>query len=94
MTEKKVSISDFLTVSEVVAAIKIYRDAKAGTFAAKCAEEIITPVLPRINEKLGQENHPLFLAYMVEYVFMQTGVKERAQEQEKENRYERNGSNN
>lgn len=86
--KKKVNISDFLTVEEVVAAIKIYKTAREGTFAAKCAEEIITPVLPRINEKLGQENHALFLAYMVEYVFMQTGVKEKLKT-ESETDYER-----
>jgi len=89
MRKKKVSISDFLTVEEVVEAIKIYRDAKPGTFAKDCAEEIILPVLPRINKKLGQENHPLFLAYMVEYAFIQTGVKEKLQENQK---YERNGN--
>jgi len=77
-----------LTVEEVVAAIKIYKEAKEGTFAHKCAEDIITPVLPRINAKLGQENHPLYLAYMVEYVFIQSGVKERVEERIK---YERNG---
>jgi hypothetical protein len=74
---KKIGLSDFLEVEEVVAAIKLYRDARAGTFAQKCADEIITPVISRINAKLGQENHPLYLAYCVEYVFMQTGVKEK-----------------
>ena len=87
--KKKVAISDFLTPEEVLKAIKIYLASKAGTFAVKCAEEIIMPVLPRINTRLGQENHPLFLAYMVEYVFIQTGVKEKAQGK---NKYERNGN--
>ena len=87
--QKKVAISDFLTPEEVLAAIRIYLAAKAGTFAKQCAEEIILPVLPRINKKLGQENHPLFLAYMVEYAFIQTGVKEKLQENQK---YERNGN--
>jgi len=81
---KKVGISDFLTVEEVVRAIKLYRDARAGTFAELCAEKIITPILPRINKKLGQENHPLYLAYMVEYVFIETGVKEKIKDQPEE----------
>jgi hypothetical protein len=89
---KKIGIADFLTVEEVVEAIKLYRDAREGTFAQKCADEIITPVLPRINNKLGQDNHPLFLAYMVEYVFMQTGVKDKIQERIFIN--ERNGTGN
>jgi hypothetical protein len=90
---KKIGISDFLTVDEVVAAIKLYKSAQEGTFAHKCANEIITPVLPRINKKLGQDNHPLFLAYMVEYVFMQTGVKDKIKQQGNYS-YERNGNSN
>jgi hypothetical protein len=86
MSRNKVAISDFLTVEEVVTAIKLYRIARAGTFAEKCAEEIIEPVLPRINEKLGHENHPLYLAYLVEYVFMETGVKQRITEIEQQER--------
>lgn len=82
--QKKIGLSDFLTVDEVVEAIKLYRDASEGTFVHKCAAEIITPVLPRINKKLGQENHPLYLAYCVEYVFMQTGVKARIKQEPKE----------
>jgi len=88
-TKKRVAISDFLQVEEVVEAVKLFRDAKPGTFAVKCAEEIIMPILPRINKTLGQENHPLFLAYCVEYVFIQSGVKEKLKE---EPNYERNGN--
>jgi hypothetical protein len=87
---RKIGLSDFLTVEEVVKAIKMYRDAKEGTFARKCAKEIITPVLPRINKMLGQKNNALYLAYMVEYVFNQTGVREKVTEEIK---YERNGTN-
>jgi len=89
--QKKVRISDFLTPEETIAAIRIYGEAREGTFAKKCADEIITPVLPRINKKLGQENHALFLAYMVEYVFIQTGVKKKLKQMEK-NEYGRNGT--
>jgi hypothetical protein len=88
---KKVSVSDFLTVDETITAMKLYQKAREGTFAKKCAKEIITPILPRINEKLGQENDPLFLAYTVEHIFICTGVKEKMQE---ENNYERNGNSN
>jgi len=88
---KKIGLSDILNVEEVVAAIKMYRDARPGTFSEKCAEEIITPVLERINKKLGQAYHPLYLAYCVEYVFMQTRVKERMkQETPKEYIWSRN----
>jgi len=88
---KKVHISDFMTVDEVVAAIKLFRDSPEGTFAHKCAAEIITPALPRINKTLGQENHPLYLAYVVEHVFITTGVKHKVEERMFVN-YERNGN--
>jgi len=92
-TKKKVRLSDFLTVEELVEAIKMYRETGEGTFANKCAEEIITPILSRINAKLGQENHPLFLAYMVEYALIESGVKETMQKMERK-QHERNGSSN
>ena len=87
---KQISISDFLTVSEVVAAIRIYCEAPEGTFARKCADEIITPVLPRINEKLGQENDALYLAYAVEYVLLKSGVIKKMKQMEQ---YERRHNN-
>lgn len=68
---KKVSIDQFLTPQEIRDARKLYRDAESGTFMARCAKEVIEPNTARINESLGQENDPLFLAYAVEYTFMQ-----------------------
>ena len=87
---KHISIKDFLTNSEVTAALRLYLVAEPGTFARKCAEQIITPVLPRINEKLGQQNDARFLAYMVEHVFIETRVKEKVEKEE--TKHERNGS--
>src|SRR5262249_9691070 len=58
---------DFLTDKEAKAALKLYRSSKPGTFAARCAAEIIAPVIGRINAKLGQQNDPRYLAYAVEY---------------------------
>jgi hypothetical protein len=63
--------SDFLTATEIQKARKIYREAEAGTFASRCAKEIIEPVLERINKAFGQENDARYLAYLVEYSFNQ-----------------------
>ena len=61
-----IAITDFLTEAEIAQAIKLYDTFPTG-FARVCAQEIIVPVLPRINQALGQENDPRYLAYMVEY---------------------------
>lgn len=68
---KTMTIGDFLTEAEVDKAIKLYKEAAPGSFARRCANEIITPVLPRINAKLGQTNDAKYLAYAVEYALMQ-----------------------
>lgn len=63
--------SDFLTATEIQKARKIYREAETGTFASRCAKEIIEPVLERINKAFGQENDARYLAYLVEHSFNQ-----------------------
>lgn len=66
---RTVAITDFLTAEEIERAWKLFENAEASTFARRCAKEIIEPILPQINAKLGQENAPLFLAYAVQHVF-------------------------
>ncbi len=71
---KHIAITDFLTPKEIDEAAKLYADCRkvGATFAVLCERQIITPVLDRINEALGQENDARFLAYMVEYVMSLT----------------------
>lgn len=66
---RDVAITDFLTPEQITKAWKMYENGPAHTFVKRCAEEIIEPNLPEINEKLGQENNALYLAYAVQYVF-------------------------
>jgi hypothetical protein len=68
---KTVTINDFLTDAEINQAIRLYQTAQPGTFNKLLSEQIIVPNLERINQALGQENDPHYLAYMVEYVLMQ-----------------------
>lgn len=70
----QMTIDQFLTPAEINRALRLYRTARPGTFAATLDAEIITPNLARINAALGQENDARYLAYAVEYVFLQ-GVK-------------------
>jgi hypothetical protein len=58
---KRIAITDFLTEREI-------RRAQELKDARRICEEIIKPSIGRINRALGQENDPMYLAYMVEYV--------------------------
>lgn len=72
---KTISVTDFLTAEEIDRAIRLYSETLGkNTFATRCAAEIIEPALPRINEKLGQENDAKYLAYAVEYALAQAGA--------------------
>jgi heme oxygenase len=69
---KTFSIDQFLTRAEIDRAAALYKElAATGTFASTVDAEIITPNIERINKALGQENDPRYLAYAVEYVFIQ-----------------------
>ena len=71
---KTITIDQFLTSAEIEKARKLYTELKdTGSFAQTIEEEIITPNIERINQALGQENHPGYLAYVIEYVMMKGG---------------------
>lgn len=73
---KLVTIGEFLTEQQLQRAIELfeaYREkAPLHGFAQQLATEVIEPSLEDINRKLGQENDPMFLAYMVEYALRKT----------------------
>ena len=70
---KTMTITQFLTDAEIEQALALYEKlAGTGTFAATLDAEIITPNMDRINQALGQENEPRYLAYAAEYVFLRT----------------------
>lgn len=58
---KMVKLCDFLTEEQIEKATQL-RTHK------EIREEIIEPNIAEINRKLGQENDPTYLAFMVEYV--------------------------
>lgn len=66
---KKITLEDFLSPLQITKARRLYQKSAPGTFAKTCADELIGPIIERINVRLGQENDPLFLAYLCEYVF-------------------------
>lgn len=68
-TDRTFAITDFLDAEQIARAWKLFENAEQFTFVKRCAAEIIEPILPEINAKLGQDNNALFLAYAVQYVF-------------------------
>jgi hypothetical protein len=69
---KTMTIDQFLLPAEIDRAAELYKTlAGTGRFAATVDVEIIAPNIARINKALGQENDPRYLAYAVEYVFIQ-----------------------
>lgn len=57
---KKIAIQNFLTDAQIKRACEL----KA---AKEINKEIIGPNIALINAKLGQENDPMYISYMIEY---------------------------
>jgi hypothetical protein len=55
-------IEDFLTIGQIIKARKLMPDAK------KIRDEVVTPNMAEIDRKLGQQNDPMYIAYMVVYL--------------------------
>jgi hypothetical protein len=64
---KQVTMREFLTSEEVDKAVSLYTYHRPA-FHNRCRDEIIKPVMDRINADLGQENDPDYLVYAIEYV--------------------------
>ena len=64
---KQVTMREFLTVEEVDKAVKLYTYHRPA-FHNRCRDEVIKPVIDRINRDLGQENDPDYLVYAIEAV--------------------------
>lgn len=67
---KHISIADFLTQEETEKAVHIFASDRQN-FHARCRDEIIKPVMARIDKSLGQQNDADYLSYAVEYVLGQ-----------------------
>jgi hypothetical protein len=66
LMSRNITILDFLTEDQV-------RQAIACKDAKDICEKIIQPNRAVINQKLGQENDPMYLAYCCEFVFRKAG---------------------
>jgi len=68
------TIGEIFTSDELERAQRLYETCPAGTFATRCAAEVVTPALPRINARLGQENDAKYLAYALEMALAQASA--------------------
>lgn len=66
--KKTITLGDFLVDSEIKQAIEIYQT-DLHNFHKRVVNEIILPVIDRINRDLGQENDADYLAFIVEFAF-------------------------
>ena len=69
-----VTIRDYLTDDEIRQGIEMFKTSSSN-FARKFADEVISPVIQRINTKLGQQKDPLFLAYAVQFVIEKVAIR-------------------
>lgn len=67
---RQVTLADFLDGQQIMDALNIWRRSERP--AQEIADKVIRPNIGKINLKLGQENDPLYLAYMCEAVFNET----------------------
>jgi hypothetical protein len=66
---RTVTLSQFLTGAEIQRAVDMWNSGtRCSDYTHDVCEEIIRPNIDRINRALGQENDPMYLAYLVTYV--------------------------
>lgn len=71
---RMINITDFLTEAEITRAHALWV-ANPDAAARLIDEQVIAPVLPRINTKLGQTNDARYLAYACCYVFSEAAKR-------------------
>lgn len=69
---KTATIDQFLTVAQINEAIDIWKEHRneRQTFHELILEKVVRPNMAQINKRLGQENDPDYIAYMLEFAFI------------------------
>jgi hypothetical protein len=67
---KTMNITDILTEDEIKLAYKLWKQ-QQPCFAQTIEAALIIPNIQRIEQRLGQEMDSKYLAYAVEFVFLQ-----------------------
>jgi len=62
-----IRLGDFLTDKELELAVRMWNESRRN-YARRLHDALLLPNIDRINQSLGQENDPMYLAYVVENV--------------------------
>jgi len=73
---KTVTLPQFLTEAQIAHAVRLYETHGEAHAVDPIQIHVIEPNMTVINEKLGQENDPRYLAYAVVYACTQASSKE------------------
>lgn len=57
---KTINLAEYFTEDELILAVKLKT-------AKPICEQIVKPVINRLNKDIGQENDPLYISYALEY---------------------------
>lgn len=71
MTTKHFTIEQLFTEAEIKKAVVLKTKHRHGSLAKTYLTEIVVPVMERINRTTQQENDPMYMAYLLEYVVNQ-----------------------
>lgn len=71
---KQVTIAELFTDNEIKAAVKLHAECKPGEFNRRVVEQLVRPIMPRINKATGQENDERYIGYMLEFAIAQSKV--------------------
>lgn len=72
---KTMKVADFLTDHQIEQCLALAREHGVTKCHEPIREEVIRPNLAEINKKLGQKNHPGYLAYMIQHCLVQAAAK-------------------
>jgi len=64
------TMSDLLTPAEIVTCHRLWKQDRAN-FHERVMAEVVNAAMPRIDRKLGQANHPGYIAYLIEHILTQ-----------------------
>jgi hypothetical protein len=71
MVEPRLTLKDFLTEAEIHKMTQLWIEKTSTLQFHIDAVDALKPAMPRINERLGQENDVAFLAYAIEWVMIE-----------------------
>lgn len=64
-------LGDFLTDEEIIEAWELFKACDRETVTNRLTEEFVRPRINVISEKVGTQCDPRYVAYMLQFIFMQ-----------------------